>query len=112
MTGRRDDLAGEVALVTGASRGLGLLLARELARRSVKLVICARDEAELTRAAGSLRDSGAEVTPVPCDITDEAAPQLLVQTALDRYGKLDVLVGNAGIITVAGIEGVSAADFR
>jgi short-subunit dehydrogenase len=111
MTGRQDCLAGEVALVTGASRGLGLLLARELARRSVKLVICARDEAELDRAAGWLRDGGAEVTAVPCDVADEAAPQLLVQTALNRYGKLDILVSNAGIITVAGIEGTTAADF-
>jgi short-subunit dehydrogenase len=105
VTGRRDDLSGEVALVTGASRGLGLLLARELARRSVKLVICARDEVELTRAAGWLRDSGAEVTAVPCDVADQAAPQLLVQTALDRYGKLDILVSNAGIITVAASVG-------
>jgi short-subunit dehydrogenase len=112
MTGRRDDLSGEVALVTGASRGLGLLLARELARRSAKLVICARDEVELTRAAGWLRESGAEVTAVPCDVAGRAAPQLLVQTALDRYGKLDILVSNAGIITVAGIEGLSAADFE
>jgi short-subunit dehydrogenase len=112
VTGRRGDLAGEVALVTGASRGLGLLLARELARRSVKLVICARDEAELTRAAGWLCECGAEVTAVPCDITNEAAPRLLVQTALDRYGKLDILVNNAGIITVAGIEGTEVADFR
>lgn len=112
MTGRRDELAGEVALITGASRGLGLLLAHELARRSVKLVICARDEAELTRASGRLRDRGAEVTAVPCDVADEAAPQLLVQTALDRYGKLDILVSNAGIITVAGIEGLAAADFQ
>jgi short-subunit dehydrogenase len=112
MTGDHGDLAGEVALVTGASRGLGLLLARELARRSVKLVICARDEEELTRAAGWLRDSGAEVTTVPCDITGEAAPRLLVRTALNRYGKLDILINNAGIITVTGIEGTREADFR
>jgi short-subunit dehydrogenase len=112
MTGRSGDLAGEVALVTGASRGLGLLLARELARRSVKLVICARDEAELERAAGWLRGSGADVTTVACDVTEETAPQRLVQTALDRYGKLDILISNAGIITVAGIEGTGAADFR
>ncbi|HEX4063587.1 MAG TPA: SDR family oxidoreductase [Streptosporangiaceae bacterium] len=111
MTGR-DSLAGEVALVTGASRGLGLLLARELARRSAKLVICARDAGELERAEAGLRDRGADVAAVACDVAGEATPDLLIQTALDRFGKLDMLVSNAGIITVAGIEGTTAADFQ
>ena len=58
---REDDLRGEVAVVTGASRGLGLLLATELAQRGCRLLICARNEAELDRAAGRLtgpRDRG------------------------------------------------------
>jgi short-subunit dehydrogenase len=65
---RRDDISGEVAVVTGASRGLGLLLARELARHSCPLVICARDAAELERAAQDLRAIGTEVTTVACDL--------------------------------------------
>jgi NAD(P)-dependent dehydrogenase (short-subunit alcohol dehydrogenase family) len=101
-----DDLTGEVAVVTGASRGLGLLLARELARQGCPLVICARDAAELDRAAAELRAGGAEVTTVACDLTDEAAPARLVQTALDRYGRLDIVISNAGIIQV----GPVAAD--
>src|SRR5438309_8282252 len=85
--GRRpDDISGEVAVITGASRGLGLLLARELARHSCRLVLCARDSAELAAAAAELREAGAEVTEVTCDLTDEAAPQLLVQAALEAYG--------------------------
>ncbi|MFY9930234.1 MAG: SDR family NAD(P)-dependent oxidoreductase [Streptosporangiaceae bacterium] len=103
-----DDLRGEVAVVTGASRGLGLLLAGELARQGCPLVICARDPAELDRAAAQLRSSGAEVTTVACDVTDEATPDLLVQTAIDRYGRLDIVVSNAGIIQV----GPVAADNR
>jgi len=101
-----DDLRGEVAVVTGASRGLGLLLASELARNGCQLVICARDSAELDRAAARLRSDGAEVTAVACDVTDEATPDRLVQTALDRYGRLDIVVSNAGIIQV----GPVAAD--
>jgi len=67
--------------VTGASRGLGLLLARELARHSRRLVICARDREELDRGAASLRASGAEVTAVACDITSPDAPRMLLDTA-------------------------------
>src|SRR5580692_9550816 len=70
----QDDIRGEVAVVTGASRGLGLLLARELARHACPLVICARDAAELDRAAGQLREAGADVTAMACDVTDEASP--------------------------------------
>jgi short-subunit dehydrogenase len=108
----RDGLAGEVALVTGASRGLGLLLARELARRSARLVICARDAGELGHATAWLREQGAEVAPVTCDVANEQAPGLLVQTALDRFGKLDMLISNAGVITVTGVEGATAGDFQ
>jgi short-subunit dehydrogenase len=107
-----DDIRGEVAVVTGASRGLGLLLARELARHSCPLVICARDAAELDRAAGQLRATGAEVTAVACDVTDEASPQLLVDTAIERYGRLDILVSNAGIIQVGPVEAGQAGLYQ
>lgn len=108
----RDDLSGEVAIVTGASRGLGLLLARELARHSVKLVICARDADALERAAGELRASGAEVVTVPCDLTDEASPQMLVDTATGRFGRLDIVVSNAGIIRVGPVETTQPGDYE
>ena len=101
---RRADIRGEVAVVTGASRGLGLLLARELAGHGCPLIICARDAAGLERAASQLRDAGAEVTAVACDVTDEASPRLLVGTALERYGRLDILISNAGIIQVGPVE--------
>ena len=106
LTGRRaqDEIRGEVAVVTGASRGLGLLLARELAGHSCPLVICARDAAELERAAGQLRAAGAEVTAVACDVTDEVSARLLVDTALERYGRLDIVISNAGIIQVGPVE--------
>jgi short-subunit dehydrogenase len=93
-----------VAVVTGASRGLGLLLARELAGQGCPLVICARDAAELERAADELRAAGAEVTTVACDVTDEATPQLLIDTAVQRYGRLDILVSNAGVIQVGPVQ--------
>jgi short-subunit dehydrogenase len=114
LTARRaqDDLHGEVAVVTGASRGLGLLLARELARQGCPLVICARDAAELERAADELRAAGAEVTTVACDVTDEATPQLLIDTAVQRYGRLDILVSNAGVIQVGPVQAAQIGHYE
>ena len=107
-----EDIAGEVAIVTGASRGLGLALARELARHSCRLIVCARDSGELDRAARDLRAGGAEVTAVQCDITDDAAPRLLVDTALRSYGRLDIVVNNAGVIQVGPVEHTSDGDYE
>jgi short-subunit dehydrogenase len=112
MIRRAEDLAGEVALVTGASRGLGLALARELARRSCPLVICARDAAELERAARDLRGRGADVAAVTADITDTGAPQRLIDIALVRHGRLDILVSNAGIIQVGPAVNATPDDYE
>jgi short-subunit dehydrogenase len=114
LTARRaqDDLHGEVAVVTGASRGLGLLLASELAGQGCPLVICARDAAELERAADELRAAGAEVTTVACDVTDEATPQLLIDTAVQRYGRLDILVSNAGVIQVGPVQAAQIGHYE
>jgi short-subunit dehydrogenase len=108
----RDDLHGEVAVVAGGSRGLGLLLARELARHACPLVICARDGAELERAAGDLRAAGAEVTAVACDLTEEASAQRLVDTAVERYGRVDIVISNAGIIQAGPVQATTPADYE
>jgi short-subunit dehydrogenase len=108
----RDDINGEVAVVTGASRGLGLLLARELGRHGCPLVICARDQAELDRAAGQLRDDGAQVTAVACDVTDDDSPRRLIDAARERYGRLDIVVSNAGVIQVGPVQSGTADDVR
>ena len=107
-----DDLAGEVALVTGSSRGLGLLIATELARRGCRLLLCARDGAELERAADRLRSTGAEVATVACDVTREESAGQLVDAARERYGRLDILVSNAGIIRVGPVQSTSPADYE
>jgi glucose 1-dehydrogenase len=106
-----DDLAGEVAVVTGASRGLGLLLATELARRGCRLVLCARDIAELDHAAARLRADGASVITVACDVTREESAGKLIDAAREHYGRLDILINNAGIQVAADSDELSAADF-
>ncbi len=112
MSRHGDDLSGEVALVTGASRGLGLALARELAARSCRLVICARDPAELERAAQDLRRRGASVAAIAGDITEEGMPQRLVDAAVGQYGRLDILLNNAGVIQVGPVDNLTMADFE
>ena len=109
---REDDLRGEVAVVTGASRGLGLLLATELAQRGCRLLICARDEAELDRAAGRLRALGTEVATVACDVADEDTASRLVAAAQEQYGRLDIVVSNAGVIRVGPVQSTTAADYE
>lgn len=106
MTGHR-----EVAVVTGASRGLGLLLARELGRRGMDLVVCARTRATLDAAAAELRDTGVEVVPVAADVGEKADVERVIDTAVRRFGRLDVLVNNAGVIQVGPAATLDATEF-
>src|SRR5438445_3004881 len=103
---------GASAVVTGASRGLGLAIATLLAERGARLVICGRDGETLNKAAWRLRDLGAEVHPVRCDLAEGDAAQKLVAEAVHLYGGLDLLVNNAGIIQVGPSSSMREDDFR
>lgn len=109
---RAADLAGEVALVTGSSRGFGYLLAREFGRQGCKVVICARDEGELSRARAALEAEGLEVLAVTCDVSDQVQVERMVEQATAHFGRVDILVNNAGIIQVAPLESLSLEDFE
>jgi 3-oxoacyl-[acyl-carrier protein] reductase len=89
-------IAGKVALVTASSKGLGRASAQALAAEGVKVVICARHEAELEDAADSIRSAGGEVHQVVADVTNPDSPARLVAATKERYGALDILVANAG----------------
>src|SRR5262245_34841342 len=78
---RAADLRGQVALITGGSRGLGFVLAREFARQGCRIAICARDEAELAEAQAELAATGTEVLSIPCDVTDRDRVSGMVQLA-------------------------------
>src|SRR5690242_16382218 len=104
--------AGKVVAVTGGSRGLGLVLARDLVRRGARLAICARDGAELERARAELAASGAEVLAATCDVSDAAQAESFIAQVVERFGALDVLINNAGIIQVAPLECMGLHDFR
>jgi len=108
---RAIDFNVRVALVTGGSRGLGLLIARELGSQGAKLVIAARDEDELSRAKADLLARGIEAVTVVTDLATAAEAERVVNAAVWTYGHLDVLINNAGVITVGPFENLSAADF-
>ena len=90
------DLAGRVALVTGASKGIGRAIALELAEAGADLVINARGSAALDAVAAEVRARGRDVEAVPADVATEAGAPLVVERAVARFGPVDVLVNNAG----------------
>jgi short-subunit dehydrogenase len=90
-------LAGRVALITGASGGIGSTTARELARQGASVVLAARRADLLDALATELSASGIEALAVPTDLTDSAQIEALVKRALERFGRIDILVNNAGI---------------
>lgn len=102
---------GKVVLITGGSRGLGLIMARRLAREGARLAILARDEAELARAKEDLHKRGADVLTVKCDVRDRGQVQSAVRTVTAELGPVEVLINNAGTIVVGPLETMTAEDF-
>ncbi|MGP4003242.1 SDR family NAD(P)-dependent oxidoreductase [Streptomyces sp. 8N706] len=107
------DLRGLSAVVTGGSRGLGLLLARELGRRGSDVTVAARDRHELEEAAELLRRThGVTVHTAVCDVRDQKAVDTLMAEAAARAGGVDIVIGSAGIIQVGPVGAVGAEEFR
>ncbi|GAA4100208.1 SDR family oxidoreductase [Streptomyces hundungensis] len=112
MIARRNRFQGRTALVTGSSRGLGLLIAREFADRGCRVMLCARSHEELAAAESKLRARGADVASFVCDLTEPTAPEALMTAVHERFGPLDILVNNAGIIEVGPAEVFREDDYR
>ena len=109
---RRADWTDAVAIVSGGSRGLGLLLAEGLAKRGAKLVLVARDEAELREAKRRLEADGAFVETVAADLTHPDTPEQVVRAARAAFGRIDLVVNDASIITVGPDASMSLEDYR
>jgi len=90
-------LNGQVALITGSSRGIGLAIARRLGRMGARVSLCARKKTDLDRAAADLRAAGIEVLAVPTDVTRPDEVSRLVSETQRSLGPVDILVNNAGI---------------
>jgi NAD(P)-dependent dehydrogenase (short-subunit alcohol dehydrogenase family) len=109
---RRYEFTGKTVLVTGGSRGLGLVLAKQLAAEGARVAICGRDPEALERARSGLEAIGAEVFALPVDVADRNAVDTLVRQIAARFGPVDVLVNNAGVIEVGPAETMTLADYQ
>lgn len=106
------DLSNRVALVTGCSGGLGVQMAKALARQGADLVIIARRYEKLLEVQKEIETVyGVNVMPLQCDITDTAAVDKMVDEAIGRFGKIDIVVNNAGTGAVAPAEDISDEQF-
>ncbi|TDC37472.1 SDR family oxidoreductase [Micromonospora sp. 15K316] len=101
-----------VALVTGANKGLGFETTRQLAQRGATVLLGSRDPGRGEAAATLLREEGLDVTPVALDVTDAVTVRALADRLSAEYGRLDVLVNNAGSIDETSILDVSAEQMR
>ena len=103
---------GKVALITGASAGIGAALARELARDGVDLVLAARREDRLRDLAREIEATGRNAIVVGCDVTRDGDLERAVAAAVERYGRLDIAIANAGFGVAGHVEELTLDDFR
>ncbi len=114
LAARRDYFEGKAVVITGASRGIGRGLAHALARRGARLVLAARREDQLGEVAAECEalNPGIETLVVPTDVTDEAQIASLVEQTEGRFGRIDILVNNGGILQGGALSKVSFESFR
>jgi short-subunit dehydrogenase len=108
---RRYPLSGRTVVITGGSRGLGLALARAFLRKQAKVALLARDPDSLERARRQLQGSG-QVLVRPCDIRDERQVKEALADVRGRWGAIDVLVNNAGTLTVGPMDTMTQEEYR
>lgn len=109
---RTIDFHDKTVVITGGSRGLGLVLTRQFASAGANVAICARDQAELDRAKDDLRRRGTDIFTYACDISDKEQVQAFLSTVEQVFGPVDILVNNAGNIIVSPLENTTEEDFR
>ena len=106
------DLAGKVALVTGATRGIGLAIAEAYARAGARVIVSSENAPDCSRIAAALRDGGLDVFDCACDVSREEQVEALSSAVLERHGRIDVLVCNAGVAPhVGALATASSADW-
>ena len=108
----RYEMRDKVALISGGSRGLGLVLARHICDEGGKVALLARDPEELARAKDDLTARGGKVLTVECDLLDRDQIQAAVRKVIDHFNRIDILINNAGIIEVGPLDHMSRDDYE
>lgn len=108
----KTNLEGKVVIITGGSRGLGLAIAMEMARQKAKLVLAARDPRHLDKAKQILTEAGCEVLTVPTDLRNQEDAVKMVKTAHGHFGRIDMLVNNAGVMVVGPENVMGIPDYK
>jgi short-subunit dehydrogenase len=106
------EIAEQVIVITGASSGIGLATAKEAAKRGAKLVLAARSESALKDITAELSGTDGQVVAVACDVADRGQVERVAQTAVERYGRIDTWINNAGVSIYGRLDEVSEADSR
>jgi short-subunit dehydrogenase len=110
-TRKRFAYAGRVVVITGGSRGLGLVLARQLRKEGARLALLARNREELIRAKDQLGGDGAVLT-IPCDVAERTLVRQAIEIVVHHFGRIDMLINNAGVIQVGPIEHMTYGDYH
>lgn len=106
------DVTGKTVLITGASRGIGEAAARIFAAKGAQVVLCARSSADINAIAKSINDTGGKASAIACNVADRADVDAAVARAVNTFGGLDILIGNAGILKPIGrITDLDVGDF-
>lgn len=112
MSKKYFDLEGQVALVTGASGGLGVQMAKALANQGATIVVCARREQKIQEVAEAInKEFGVDTWYYRCDITDTQNVNEMVDAILEKYGRIDIVINNAGTGAVAPAEDITDEQF-
>ncbi|MDP9895753.1 NADP-dependent 3-hydroxy acid dehydrogenase YdfG [Variovorax boronicumulans] len=104
MTSVQDNIQGKVAIVTGASSGIGESMARHLAARGAKVVLAARRTDRLDKVVAEIREAGGEAVAIATDVSKRADLEKLAAATVEAFGRIDVLVNNAGVMPLSPLE--------
>ncbi|MBI4638819.1 MAG: SDR family NAD(P)-dependent oxidoreductase [Candidatus Rokubacteria bacterium] len=111
MSAARGALAGQVAIVTGAGRGIGRAVAEAFAQEGAAVVLAARSRQQLAEAAAAIKSGGGRALAIPTDVTQDAAVAALVEQTVAEFGRLDVLVTAAGTASFGPVAGTKPTDW-
>ncbi len=106
------DVEGKVAIITGASQGIGMATARRFAAEGAKVVLAARSFDKLSSLADELHGQGRDALPLPADMRNKAAVERMAEQAFQHYGRIDILINNAGQAAAGTVAEVNEDDFR